>query len=320
MNYTYSETLGKNISKLGFGCWGIGGSTSRTPGYGKVHPENSLNAIRQAIHQGINLFDTSPIYGDGESETILGMALGEDRTRITLTTKAGKLPNGESDFSELAVRNSLYNSLKRLNTDYIDIFQLHDPEPNEECITDDLLALLEKLRDSGLVRHLGISVKRPADMTFLLKTPFRFVQLNFNLVDQRALDDEIFEISQRSGIEIITRTPLAFGFLTEKFNTQTPLLFQEDDHRSKWSSDQIDRWADSPNKFRALTVDRNLSIVQLALKFSISQKATLCTLSGMMNADEVKENVAHLSGNIKLESNDIEEIRHVYRTNTFFLR
>ena len=320
MIYSYSEILRTYVSKIGFGCWGIGGSTTKVPSYGIVDRGDSIRSIRRAIHNGINYFDTSPIYGEGESERVLGKALTRDRSEVILATKVGRLPGGEFDFSIMNIRESVYKSLKRLNTDYIDILQLHDPLPNRESITSDLVTTLEKLRESGLVRHFGVSVKNPADAKSFVTPPFYFVQLNFNLIDQRAIDIDIFETCRRNGIEVITRTPLAFGFLTDRFSSQSSPFFHSNDHRSHWSAAQLTKWADSPNKFRAITNALNISIVSLALKFAISQKGTVCTLSGMMNADEVSINAAHVSDSKELSLSDIMQIRQIYETNTFFLR
>jgi len=318
MIYGYSETLKKNVSKLGFGCWGIGGSTLRMPGYGSIDRVDSLRAIRRAVHEGINFFDTSPIYGEGESELLLGKALGGDRSEVTLATKVGKLPGGGFDFSTNTIRNSVHMSLKRLNTDYIDILQLHDPIPNGQSCTSELFTTLEELRDSGVVRYFGVSVKNPADAETFARSPFRFIQLNFNLIDQRAIDLDVFETCRRNDIEVITRTPLAFGFLSNRFASQSSQIFPSDDHRSRWSSAQIAKWVDSPNKFRTLTEGRDFSIVTLALKFAIYQKGTICTLSGMMNADEVSLNASYISDKNELDSKDVIEARRIYRINTFF--
>ena len=119
---------GLNVSCVGFGGWGIGGRTEGTTSYGDTDDETSLAALRAAIDQGMTFIDTSPAYGNGHSETLIGTVVAEGaRERVTLATKAGYLRWGqEPDFSAAAIKRSLDDSLKRLRTDTVDLLQLHN--------------------------------------------------------------------------------------------------------------------------------------------------------------------------------------------------
>jgi aryl-alcohol dehydrogenase-like predicted oxidoreductase len=318
MKFNYSEVFDRDIAALGFGCWGIGGYSKNNPGYGYTDDDQSIAAIHSALDYGVNYFDTANIYGDGRSEEILGRAIHAIRERVVIATKAGKKAYNKVDFSPKSLTESIYNSLKRLKTDYIDLLQLHDPETST-ALSDDILSCLLKLKSAGVIKHIGASLKSPADATCFIQQPFEIIQINLNLIDQRAITEELFFRAKEKNIEIVTRTPLAFGFLTSSFEGVDIPIFQPEDHRSGWSKNQIKLWHESPKKFQKLIDETKLSITELALRFSVSQQNTICLLSGMINPSEVAENAAALCKNENLSEDILNEIYHIYKINTFFL-
>jgi aryl-alcohol dehydrogenase-like predicted oxidoreductase len=318
MKFNFSNVFNRNISALGYGCWGIGGFSHGVPGYGHTDDVQSLMALHKALDLGVNYFDTANIYGDGRSEILLGRALSSSRSDVVIASKAGKLPHNKLNFSPKALMDSVNGSLKRLNTDYIDLLQLHDPDPYS-VISDDIVDCLSKLKAAGKIKHTGASLKSPSDAKYFCQPPFEVLQVNLNLIDQRAIIEQVFSRAEKNSIEIITRTPLAFGFLTGHFIGVKNPNFPVEDHRSAWPKKQIEAWIESPQKFKSVLENTEFSITELALRFSISQQNTICVLSGMMTPKEVEENVQGVSNSKELSLDHLEEIYSAYQKNTFFV-
>jgi len=242
MRYRLLGNSGLSISEIGFGAWGIGGATPGPTSYGKTDDETSLSALGCALDLGINFFDTSNVYGYGHSEKLIGKAFHRRRSDVIVATKAGFADYASPpDFSSLAIKHSVNLSLQRLNTDYIDLIQLHNPSADwleEHPETLDALAQMQK---DGKVRAVGVSVKSPMDALSLLELfPFQAVQANFNMLDIRVLECGLMDKLDLFNAGFIARTPLSFGFLSGKLSGEE--VFPEEDHRSRWPREQIRLW------------------------------------------------------------------------------
>lgn len=300
------------VSEIGFGCWGLGGDA-----YGKVSDETSIDAVRFAIDSGITFFDTSDIYGpNSHSERVLGQALKNGyRKRIVLATKGGGIEGlVRTDYTEAHLRKALEASLKRLSTDSVDLYQLHNPRIDDADLCRRAYETLEKLREDGKIRAIGLSVKSPAEALFAIQNfPFSTVQVNFNLMDQRARALGLFETAQSKGIGLIIRTPLCFGFLSGMYGTKG---FGESDHRSRWSEEQRKLWAEGTTKF--LKFKRGETAAQLALRFCLSFEATATVIPGMLSRDHVRENAA-ASDLPHFTTAEIDAAFEIYRRYRFFI-
>lgn len=233
MNYRQLGATNLWVSEIGFGAWGIGGATPGPTSYGKTNDLASLAALDGALAAGINFFDTSNVYGYGHSERLIGQAFAHKRKQIVIATKAGFVDyESPPDFSANAILKSVDSSLTRLNTDYIDLLQLHNPSADWLKENPGTLLALSRLQDEGKVRYLGISVKKPADGFALLELfPFQAVQANFNMLDIRVLESGLFQKLNDTGAGLIARTPLAFGFLAGALTGEE--TFSSQDHRSR---------------------------------------------------------------------------------------
>ena len=150
MRYRLLGGTGILVSEIGFGAWGIGGITPGPTSYGNTNDKDSRRALRCALENEINFYDTSNLYGDGHSEILIGETFKGVRDRVIIATKAGLLKyNHPPDFSEKAIRNSLGGSLRRLQTDYIDILQYHNPPKKLFQENDTTLNLIQKLKQEG---------------------------------------------------------------------------------------------------------------------------------------------------------------------------
>jgi aryl-alcohol dehydrogenase-like predicted oxidoreductase len=278
------------VSEIGFGTWAIGGAAGGTLGYGHTDDQESLAALTEARSLGCTFFDTSNLYGWGHAETLLGEAFSGSRDRVVIATKAGYVtPGGEQDFSADAVRRSLDDSLRRLRTDYVDLLQLHNPDP--DAITPTLVAALDAMKSARLIRAFGISARTP-DEALLFIRRFRpdTVQVNFNLADLRAWRNGLFDLCHDQGTGLILRTPLAAGFLSGSITPST--TFGEADHRARYDDATRARWSDAVRRLEPVFADvPEATPAQNAIRFCLSFDAVSAVIPGMMRVAEVREDL-----------------------------
>jgi aryl-alcohol dehydrogenase-like predicted oxidoreductase len=221
-----TRTLGRTgieVSALGFGCWAIGGewqSTEGRPlGWGKVDDEESVRAVRRALDLGVTFFDTADTYGAGHSERVLGRALGKRRADVVVATKWGNVFDEETrirtgvDDSPAYARRALTASLKRLDTDYVDLYQLHisDADPARAA---ELRDVCEEFVHAGLVRAYAWSTDDPARAAVFARGEHcAAVQHTLNVLQDAP---EMLALCEESGLAGISRSPLAMGLLTGK--------------------------------------------------------------------------------------------------------
>ena len=236
MNYRYVGRAGINISEIGFGAWGIGGPSGDMDAYGLVDDKDSLCALHTAIEEGINFFDTSPLYGYGKSEELIGKAIRGIRNDVLIATKVGYIDgNRTQNFTADHIFKSVEGSLRKIKTDYVDFIQLHDP-PLEE-MSDEIFSALRKLVEKGKVRFIGVSAKSPDDALRYVKKydDISLIQANLSIVDQRGINNGLIDECFSKGIAFVARTPFSFGlFLDDSQEKQFP----DGDHRRKWSKEQ----------------------------------------------------------------------------------
>ena len=318
MNYRPLGGTGLTVSEIGFGTWGIGGATKGAVSYGPTDDAQSRLALRRALDLGITFFDTADLYGYGHSETLLGEAFKGVRDKVVIASKVGFLDqSGRQDFSPAHIRKSIDQTLKRLQSDYVDLYQLHDPKMDWLESNPDVCDTLVALQKEGKIRARGISLRAPEDgPTAIEKLGFQSIQVNFNMVDQRPVDGGLLDLCRSGNIGVIGRTPLCFGFLTGKYSAATG--FHAQDHRSRWSPEQIDLWVGAFRLFRATGSFDGQTDTQIALRFCLTYPEVSTTIPGMLSEREVEENVAAaLAG--ALSGTDREQIETIYRKQRFYL-
>lgn len=311
---------GIRVSEIGFGAWGIGGSENGDRAYGPTDSEESKRALRSAYEAGVNFYDTSDFYGFGRSEELIGTAFADVRDRVVIATKVGLLDaDGRQDFSEKHIVDALEQSLNRLQSDYIDLYQLHSPSLETLADEEHIIPVLKRLREQGKIRAFGLSARSPEEgVDAIKKYGFEVVQVNFNLVDQRAIDTGLLALCQERQVGVIARTPLCFGFLTGKYTDS--MEYHHLDHRSKWSREQIRVWANAVQLFTQGLVDKeNQTHAQVALRFCLSFQGISTTIPGMLNRTHVNENVLASSlGALKGE--ELAEFLDIYKNHSFFIK
>lgn len=318
MKYRKLGKTGLTVSEIGFGAWGIGGTEGGAVAYGKTDDRESRLALQAAFDAGVTLYDTSDFYGYGHSENLIGEVFKELRNKVVIATKVGFVNGqGEQNFSPIYIRQSIENSLERLKTDYVDLYQLHSPPIDFLKKNPETIETMQALVQEGKVRTIGISVRSPDEGIVAAKDfGFKAVQVNFNLVDQRALTNGFFDFCAKNGVGIIARTPLCFGFLTGKYSSQTS--FDDKDHRGKWSAEQIRQWEKGYSLFISeIARHHNQTGTQIALRFCLSYDAVSSAIPGMLLMEHVRENtLASQYG--PLVPAELEEIAELYGRHTFF--
>jgi aryl-alcohol dehydrogenase-like predicted oxidoreductase len=274
---------------IGYGTWGFGGRD-----YGPITLKKSLSLLEYAYKNNILMLDTAPLYGNGRSEKIIGSFLKKkDRKKIILSTKCGMLPHKgfdwKQDFSVNRLVEDLQGSLIRLGTGFIDYFLLHSPDLKK--INLDKIVLLSKiLKKQGLIKKFGISLRSPLDFEeYNLEKKIDVVEFNFNILDQRALDINLLKLLKNKKIISICRTPLCFGFLSDKKILKKNL--SKDDHRKYYPNAQFKVWTKLKNHFIKYKDDYNhTSYSDFALHYCLSNGFNY-VIPGMMEISEIKENV-----------------------------
>ncbi len=266
--------LGKtdlDLSLIGFGCAPLGGV------FGNIDPSEGMRAVHLAVDSGINFFDTSPYYGITLAETRLGAALVGRRERIILATKCGRYGMAEFDFSAKRVIASMDESLQRLQTDYIDLFQVHDFEFGDpQQVVDETLPALRQLQQQGKARYIGITGYPPK----LLRRTAEAAPVDsilsychYNLMNTE-MDDVLTAFARERGIGLINASALHMGILTD----QGP---------SEWHpAPQAVR--DAGQKAAAFCRNHGVDISDVALRFSIGHPYASSTLVGMANTAQVQ--------------------------------
>jgi len=304
------------VSEIGFGAWGIGGTTPGPTSYGPTDDNESQRALKIAFDLGINYFDTAGVYG--RSEKLIGKTFKYRRGQVIIGTKVGFLEhNAPQDFSRENIIATLQRSLNNLETDYVDLYQLHNPDL-QKLPMDDILETLIELADRGLVRALGISVKHPDHGLIALNyRAFDSIQVNLSMIDQRAIDNDLIEHATNQDVGIIARTPLNFGFLTDNGRTMN-LDFSPQDHRSVWSMKQREAWQKAA---RLLSEIRpGYPLASLALRYCLGFDGVSTVIPGMLTVNDVLENTTAVKlGSLSQEI--INRIRRIYDDNNqFFIK
>ncbi|MCK4268587.1 MAG: aldo/keto reductase [Actinomycetia bacterium] len=280
---------GLNISAVGMGCWAIGGRQ-----WGAVDDNQSIEAIKAARAKGVNFFDTADFYGFGHSEELLGRTIGGDPEAVIATkvglrwNKKGKIRH---DLSAAYIRQACEASLKRLNRETIDIYQIHWPDPGVSL--DEILGALESLVQEGKVRYVG-ACNMPLDDIKKLMGYSWFVSYQglFHLFDQE-VREEIIPFCRDHDLKFIAYEPLAKGLLTGKF-TEAP-TFGLGDHR-KYDNRFGLEFRDLRRKVEQVKAEAekyNITVAQLSLALLLYYGAT-SVIPGAKSASQVAENVEAL--------------------------
>ena len=306
MEFCNLGDAGLRVSVAGLGTNNFGG---------RLDQEGTTAVVQEALDQGITLFDTADMYGDGRSEEYLGKALGSRRRDVVIATKFGWI-FGEGPYNAGASRHYVYKavegSLRRLDTDYIDLFQLHRPDP--ETPIEETLRALDDLVRAGTIRYVGSSnfsgwQIADADWTARFGGLNRFVtaQNEWSLL-QRDLESDVIPACERFRIGMLPFFPLASGFLTGKYRRGGTRL-------GDWGGDYANALASERNWDRLEALERFASqnghtVLELALGWLASQSVVTSVITGATNPKQVRSNVAATEA-WTLSSDELAEVDRI---------
>jgi len=296
MNYRELGRTGWKISEISFGAWAIGGA------WGDVDDKESLAALHAALDGGVNFFDTADVYGDGRSERLMAKLRNERKEPFYIATKAGRrLPKQTAGgYSRSNLTSFIHRSLRNLDTDAIDLLQLHCP-PTEVYYMPEVFGILDDLVKAGKLRHYGVSVEKVEEALKAIEFPnVQSVQIIFNIFRQRPAE-LFFPEAQRRKVGILARVPLASGMLSGKITGDSK--FAKDDHRNfNRQGEAFDRGetfsgVDFETGLRAVEelkalAPKNVAMAQLALRWILEFPAVTCAIPGAKRPTQVAENIA----------------------------
>jgi aryl-alcohol dehydrogenase-like predicted oxidoreductase len=294
MKYRIVGRTGLKVSEIGFGAWAIGGPAvlgDLQIGWGKVNDSVSLTALETAFDLGINFYDTADVYGNGHSEELIGKAFHLKRDKVIIASKGGNRTINEKwvkDFSDKWITEAVEQSLKRLQTDYIDVYQLHTPGLEEVNRAFNCFDCLEKLKAQGKIRFYGISISPINHGIEMIKSgKGDVIQVVYNILNRQA-ENELFPLAEKNNIGIIVRVPLASGFLTGKFTKD--VKFPIDDHRSRQTEQQIKEIIEKVEKLKFLTEGKKRTLAQTALQFILHRTEVSVIIPGAKTSEQVIDN------------------------------
>lgn len=292
MEYAALGRTGLRVSKLGFGGSPLGNE------FGEADPAEGERAVHCAIDLGISYFDVAPYYGRTLAETRLGAALKGRRDKVVVATKCGRYDIDDFDFSAARIRSSIDESLRRLQTDYLDVFLAHDIEfVDARQIMEEALPAMRAIQRAGKARYIGITglqlnVLREVAAAVPVDVVLSYCRYNLLITD---MDDLLTPLVKERGIGLINASPLHMGILT--FSGPPP-------------------WHPAPPEVKEtgrcvvqLCERHGMRASDVALQFCLQHPYVSTTLAGMSTVKQVRENVSAASG--KADPALLEEIRSI---------
>jgi aryl-alcohol dehydrogenase-like predicted oxidoreductase len=311
MKYRTLGRTGLRISVVGLGTMVHAGH------FGPMKDSESLSAIDAALELGVNFIDTSDAYGAGYAESLLGKALKGKRDKVILATKGGNVmsgPNrGKRNFAPEYIDGVLHESLQRLQTDWIDLYQLHNATV-EVIERGEVWEVLEKRKREGKIRHYGVSINTMEEGVAAVKTGrSETIQVEYNLLVQDPAE-AFFPLAQQANVGIIARVPLRRGLLTGKMSLADQKRFQGEDVRARgFAGDLFEKELAKVERLRFLVHGPVDSLGQAAIAFCLAHPAVSVTIPGARNDRQMRENAA--ASELPLPAEDIERARELWRKN-----
>jgi aryl-alcohol dehydrogenase-like predicted oxidoreductase len=309
MKYNELGNTGLEVSAIAQGTWALGAA-----GWGDIDDKNSIKTIRKAVDLGVTLIDTAPIYGMGHSEEVVGKAVAGMRDKVVIATKCG-LVSGEGNKVERvltaeSIRKEVDVSLKRLDTDYIDIYILHWPDVNTPV--EESLGEMERLQRAGKIKHIGVSnFDRELLERSMKATKIACIQPQLSLLSQESLD--LIEFAGDNGIGVLTYGSLAAGMLTGKVK-EIP-KFEKHDIRANfypfYKEPMFSKALKLIEVLRNISRDHSMPVSSVAINWIIQQPGVTSALTGATMPDQIAENA--LAGSWNLSPDELALIDESYK-------
>lgn len=324
MKYRKLGRSGIKVSEIGFGAWTIG-----LDWWGKkIDDDEAIRMLKRAYDLGINFYETADMYGNGKSEKILSQAFKDMRDEVVYSTKWGydmydAIQIGHNELPQKHnpefLKYALQQSLNRLQTDYIDVYSLHNPKM-DAIKNDSLFISLDKLVQSTKIKSYGVALGpaigwKDEGILAIEKRNITCLQTVYNVLEQdpgRAFLNVVRK--NNNDVGIMVRVPDASGVLTGKVNEKT--AFDKNDHRSNRKKEWILEAMQKVEKMKPIANARGWSISQLAIKFILSQKEISIVLPTVIDVGEI-ESFAEMADGNYLNENEMAEIIDLYNNNFY---
>jgi aryl-alcohol dehydrogenase-like predicted oxidoreductase len=315
MEYRDLGRTGWKVSAVSFGSWAIGGK------WGPVDETESLAALNRAVELGVNFFDTADVYGDGLSERLLAKLRHQTKETIYIATKAGRRldPHTAAGYNRANLTAFVDRSLKNLDTDVLNLLQLHCP-PTPVYYMPEVFGILDDLTKAGKIRYYGVSVEKVEEALKAIEYPnVQSVQIIFNLFRHRPAE-LLFEQVKKRKVGILARVPLASGMLTGKMKPDS--TFSSDDHRAfnrrgesfdrgeTFSGVEYDVALKAVEKLKAIC-PAGMSMAQFALRWILMFDAVTCAIPGAKRPAQTNENFS-ASDLPPLSGETMAQVRSIY--------
>jgi len=300
------------LTTVGLGTWAMGGPWQY--GWGPQDDDEAVGAIHAALETGINWIDTAPAYGLGHSEVLIGQALKQVGEKPIIATKCGILWNEKREkvscLKRQSIRDECHASLKRLDIDVIDLYQMHWPDPDQDV--EEAWEEMARLLDEGKVRYLGASNFSVGQMQRVKKIhPPVSLQPPYNMVN-RIVEDELLDYCGQNEIGVVAYSPMQRGLLTGKFDRARFDKLAPDDHR-RFSQDflepQFSATLELVEELKKIAKRNGRTCAELAISWVLRRPEVTAAIVGARNPWQITETAP--AANWKLGKKDIEEIERL---------
>jgi aryl-alcohol dehydrogenase-like predicted oxidoreductase len=299
------------LTTIGLGSWAIGGG-GWVYGWGAQDDADSIAAIQRALDLGINWIDTAAVYGRGHSEEVVGQAIAGRRDEVIIATKCGRILDEGRDrpYGRLkadSVRREAEASLRRLNVEVIDLYQIHWPDPDEEI--EEGWGVVADLIQEGKVRYGGVSnfnvthLKRiqPIHRVASLQPPYSMLR--------PGIEDELLPYCAANNIGVIPYSPMQAGLLTGKFTWERVATLPDDDWRPRnefFQEPQLSANLELVEGLRPIAERNNKTVAQLAIAWVLRRPEVTAAIVGARHPSQIEETAA--AGDWRLSAEELAEI------------
>ncbi len=299
-----------HITPIGFGSWAVGGGGYQF-GWGSQDDEQSIAAINRALDLGMNWIDTAAVYGLGHAEEIVGRALKDRAERPYIFTKCSRVWNDDGEISgnlrAHSIRRECEASLHRLQTDVIDLYQMHWPDPEQDI--EEGWEAMARLQQEGKVRYIGVSNFNISQMQRIMKiAPISSLQPPYSLV-KRDVEQDILPFCQEHDIGVIVYSPMMSGLLTGTMTRERIKKLPDDDWRKRdpeFQEPHLSRNLALVEKLSEIAYLHGRSTGEVAIAWTLANPAVTAAIVGARDPEQVDSNIG--AAEFRLTSLELREI------------
>jgi aryl-alcohol dehydrogenase-like predicted oxidoreductase len=297
------------LTTVGIGTWALGGPWQF--GWGPQDDGQAVDAIAKGIELGINWIDTAPAYGCGHSEELVAKALKQTNIKPLIATKCGILWNEKREkvccLKPESIRKECEDSLKRLDIDVIDLYQMHWPEPQADF--EDAWAEMAKLKQQGRVRHIGVSNYKLEQIQRVQKIhPVASLQPPYSML-HRQVEAKLLGFCKKNNIGVVVYSPMQRGLLTGKFSHERLANLPADDHRRTnpdFTEPKFSATLELVEKLKPVAEKNNITLAQLAIAWVLRRAEVASAIVGVRKPGQIEE--TYKASDIDLRPEDVKNI------------